>query len=224
MKITYLGQAGLMLESKGVRVFVDPYLSNSVVRVNPNNYRRQPIDESFFALRPDVLVFTHDHLDHYDPDTAERFLQVYDGITVLATRTAWDKARMIKKTHNYVLFERHTQWTHGHLRFTAIKATHSDPYAIGVIIEDGEKTYYITGDTLYNTEIFADLPKDIDVVFLPVNGLGNNMNATDAARFFRETGGKVAVPFHVGMFDDFTAENFKAENKVIPVIYEEIPL
>ena len=224
MKITYLGQAGLMLESQGLRVIVDPYLSNSVVTVNPRNWRRQPIDESFFDLRPDVLVFTHDHLDHYDPDTAERFLQAYDGITVLAPGTAWQKAKQFGKLHNYVLFERHTQWTHGHLRFTAVKATHSDPYAIGVIIEDGEKTYYITGDTLYNTEIFADLPKDIDVVFLPVNGLGNNMNATDAARFFRETGGKVAVPFHVGMFDDLTAENFEAENKVIPVIYEEIKL
>ena len=29
---------------------------------------------------------------------------------------------------------------------------------------------------------------DIDVVFLPVNGVGNNFNMTDAARFAKETG------------------------------------
>jgi len=224
MKITYMGQAGLMLETEDLRVMIDPYLSDCVKEVNPNNWRRVPIDESFFGLRPDVLIFTHDHLDHYDPVTVERFLQTYDGITVLAPGTAWQKAREFKKRHNYVLFERHTQWTEKDLKFTAVKACHSDPYAIGVLVEDGEKTYYITGDTLYNTEIFQDLPKNIDVVFLPINGVGNNMNFCDAARFFDACGAKLAVPLHVGMFDELSAENWTAEPKVVPEIYKEIKL
>ena len=224
MKITYLGQAGLLLESKGLRIMVDPYLSNSVVKVNPANYRRQPIDEGFFSLRPDVMLFTHDHLDHYDPETAERFLQTYTSMTVLAPGTAWDKARQCGNGNNYVLFNRHTRWTEGHLRFTAVKASHSDPFAIGVIVEDGEKTYYITGDTLYNSEIFADIPKNIDVLFLPVNGVGNNMNFTDAAAFAEKIGAKIPVPFHVGMFDELSAADWNFEPKVIPTIYKEIEL
>ena len=30
MKITWLGQAGLLFETEGMRIVVDPYLSNSV--------------------------------------------------------------------------------------------------------------------------------------------------------------------------------------------------
>ena len=102
-------------------------------------------------------------------------------------------------------------------------ASHSDPFAIGVIIEDicEGKTYYITGDTLYNENIFKDLPKNIDVVFLPINGVGNNMNEVDAVRFFKACGAKCAVPYHVGMFDEKTPDIFDDENKITLEIYKE---
>ena len=37
MKITWLGQAGLYIETEGLKIIVDPYLSDSVVKVNPRN-------------------------------------------------------------------------------------------------------------------------------------------------------------------------------------------
>lgn len=224
MKITFLGQAGLLFETTQCKVIVDPYLSNCVVKVNPANWRRQPIDESIFDIRPDVLIFTHNHLDHYDPETAKKILDKHNGITVLAPSSVWNEVRQVAVGNNYVQFDRHTRWTEFGLRFEAVKAAHSDPYAIGVILSDGEKKYYITGDTLYNEEIFGDLPKDLDVVFLPVNGVGNNMNMTDAADFFQRTGAKVAVPLHTGMFDKLDANTFPVENKVIPEIYKEVKL
>ena len=224
MKITFLGQAGLLLETDRCKVMIDPYLSDSVVKVNPNNWRRQPIDERFFDIRPDVLIFTHNHIDHYDPETAPRFLEKYQGITVLAPTSVWGQAKQVATGHNYVLFDRLTRWSEFGLRFEAVKAAHSDEHAIGVIITSGCKKYYITGDTLYNEAVFADLPKDIDVVFLPVNGVGNNMNMTDAAAFFEKTGAKVAVPLHTGMFDQLNAADFPVQNKVVPEIYKEIVL
>ncbi len=227
MKITWLGQAGLLFERDGIAVMIDPYLSDSVVKVEPKNYRRVPVAEQFFDVTPDVLIFTHDHLDHYDPETAPRFFAKKDKrITVLAPTTAWNKARAHGNGHNYVEFLRHTEWTEYGFRFTAVKAAHSDPYAFGVVIEDlvENKTYYVTGDTLYNSEIFADLPERIDAVFFPINGVGNNMNMTDAARFSAMTGAKFAVPLHFGMFDELDPTGFKAENRVIPTVYEEIKL
>lgn len=47
MKITWLGQAGLLFETGNLTIMVDPYLSNSVEKVNPLNYRRVAVDESF---------------------------------------------------------------------------------------------------------------------------------------------------------------------------------
>ena len=169
------------------------------------------------------MIFTHDHLDHYDPETAPKFFaNTSKSMTVLCPSSVWQKARTHGGGHNYVQFNRHTEWTEYGFRFTAVTAEHSEVYAIGVVIEDLEekKTYYVTGDTLYNGEIFKELPQNIDVVFLPVNGVGNNMNAEDAKRFSAACGAKKAVPYHIGMFDELTHEIFDAENKEILEIYK----
>lgn len=227
MKITWIGQAGLLFEKNGKTVMIDPYLSNSVEKVTPAFYRRVPVDETLYDRTPDVMIFTHDHLDHYDPETAPRFFAKTDKqMLVLCPDSVWKKARTHGGGHNYVQFDSFTQWTAYGMRFSAVPATHSDPFAIGVIIEDLDdgRTYYVTGDTLYNTKLLSALPKNIDVIFLPINGIGNNMNEVDAARFFRDSGAKVAVPLHVGMFDEKTPHIFDAEPRVIPEIYREIPL
>ena len=224
MKITWLGQAGLLFEKEGFKIMIDPYLSNSVEKVNPKNFRRVAVDERFFEIKPDVMIFTHNHLDHYDPDTVKHFICQTSNMIVLAPKSVWDEVRKIGGNNNYVLFNRHTSWTENGIRFTAVKAEHSDISPIGVIIEDGAKKYYITGDTLYNEEIFEDIPKDIYALFLPINGVGNNMNMTDAVRFSEHINAKKTVPIHFGMFDERTAHDFACENKVIPEIYKEIKL
>ena len=226
MKVTWLGQAGLYFEMRDLTVMIDPYLSDSVGKVNPASHRRVPVDESLFDLRPDVLIFTHSHLDHYDPETAERFLRAGKPMTVLAPSSVWGEVRKAGCGHNYVLFDRLTEWTQGSVRFLAVRAVHSDPSAVGVVLEDlrEQKTYYVTGDTLYSRAIFEDLPERIDAVFLPVNGAGNNMNMTDAARFADRTGAKAAVPLHIGLFDALSAEDFPCGRKVVPSFYRPIPL
>ncbi|MBQ3074706.1 MAG: MBL fold metallo-hydrolase, partial [Clostridia bacterium] len=181
MKCTWVGQGGLLFEKDGFQILIDPYFSHSVEKINPKNYRRIPVKEELFKLKPDVMIFTHDHLDHYDPETVSYFLNEQSRVLVLAPQSVWDKVRKIGGENNYVLFNRHTSWTERGIRFTAVAASHSDPTPIGVIIEDGETICYVTGDTLYSEQIFPDLPENIDVVFLPVNGVGNNMNMTDAA-------------------------------------------
>ena len=93
------------------------------------------------------------------------------------------KCASLAERHNYLRFNRHTEISLGDIRFIAVKAEHSDPHPVGVIIEAEGKRYYVTGDTLYNTEIFEDIPGQIDMLFLPVNGVGNNMNMADAKRF-----------------------------------------
>ena len=224
MKIFWLGQAGLLFEKEDLKIMIDPYLSDSVENINPENYRRVPVDESFFQIKPDIMIFTHNHLDHYDPETVERFITANSGVTVLAPKSVWDEVRKIGGNNNFVLFNRYTSWTERGIKFTAVKAEHSDLTAIGVIIDDGQKKYYITGDTLYNEEIFGDIPNDIYALFLPVNGVGNNMNMCDAARFAKQINAKKVIPIHIGMFDELKADDFGCKNKAIAEIYKEIKL
>ena len=224
MKIIWLGQAGLLFIKNGFKIMIDPYLSDSVEKINPASFRRQAVDESLFEIKPDVMIFTHNHLDHYDPETVCRFISADTNIVVLSPASVWQEVRKIGGGNNYIQFNRHTVWTENGIKFTAVKAEHSDISAIGVIIDDGDKKYYVTGDTLYNENIFGDIPNDIYAVFLPVNGVGNNMNMTDAARFAKRINAERTVPMHIGMFDEITADEFDCENKIIANIYEEIKL
>lgn len=222
MKITWLGQAGLLFETDKAVIMIDPYLSDSVKKVNPKNYRRVAIKESLFDIKPDIMIFTHNHLDHYDPETVKKFITPKTNITVLAPSSVWGEVRKIGGDNNYVQFNRNTTWTEYYIKFTATKAEHSDHTPIGVIIDDGDKKYYITGDTLYNKEIFDDIPNDIYAMFLPVNGVGNNMNMRDAKSFCEKINPKFAVPMHCGMFDNIDMNDFEYQNKVVPQIYKEV--
>lgn len=223
MKITWLGQAGLMFETDGKIIISDPYLSDSVEKITPKNKRRIPVCEKFLKIKPDIILLTHNHLDHTDPETLKHYLKDDSGVVVLASANAWDSVRKFGGDNNYVEFNPGTVWTEGNVRFTAVKAEHSDHCAIGIIVEAEGKKYYITGDTLYNENVLDSLPPDIDYIFLPVNGVGNNMNMTDAAAFCTKVGA-VAIPYHCGLFDSLSLDDFPFENKIVPSVYEEIKL
>jgi len=225
MKVTWIGQAGLYVETAGLKIIIDPYLSDCVGKMDQSKSRRVPVKEELFDIQPDVMIFTHDHLDHYDPETAEKYLKKEQPFTVLGPMSCWKHAReQVGGPHNYVMFDAGVEWTEGPVRFIAVPAIHSDPMAIGVIIESEGKRIYVTGDTLYGRKVLDVLPRDIDAVFLPINGVGNNMNKADAARFAKACGAKTAYPMHFGMMDDLDPTDFPFEKKVIPVIYQEMEL
>lgn len=224
MKFIWLGQAGLLFDFDGVKVMIDPYLSDSVKKINPANARRVAVDESFFDVKPDVLILTHDHLDHTDPETLEIIFKKHSDICVLASYNAWQIAREFGGNNNFVSFNAGTVWTEKGIRFEAVFAEHSDDRAIGVMIVFNDKVYYVTGDTLLSKRVVDSVFYRPDVVFLPINGVGNNMNLKDAEGFAGMVGARCAVPLHFGMFDNIDPNGFSFKNKIIPEIYKEIEL
>lgn len=171
MNVIWLGQAGFLLERNGKTILIDPYLSDFCAAANPNSYRRTPLDPRYLTIKPDVILLTHEHADHTDMDTLSHYLPGQNEVLVLAAANAWHKVRGLGGA-NYVSFRPGTRWTWDDITFTAVPAEHSDPESIGVIVDDGEKKYYFTGDTLYNERIFPHLPKNLYAVFLPINGKG----------------------------------------------------
>ena len=273
MKIIYLGQNGLLIESKNSTIIVDPYLSDSVEKIEPLNKRKQPIDDSFLHIKPNAIVITHAHADHYDEETLDKILggKASDesgedkNCIFLSPPSVFFKAKERYPWCNNVIFRNGTSVTIGDITFCAVKAEHSDAEAIGVIISAENKNLYITGDTLYSETVFEsvfnaveslpekeirekeipekeirekeirekEIPeKKIDVLFLPVNGRGNNMNAGDAGRFAARLNPDFVVPVHFGMFDDLRGAEvseklktaFKKGKIIIPEIYKEIKI
>lgn len=221
-KITWLGQAGVLIEKDGYKIMVDPYLSDSCAKINPLSKRRVPVEDWVFDVKPDIIICTHNHLDHLDPETLCRFLSETSKVTVLCTENGFPEVRKFGGSNNYVMMHPGTMWTQGDMTFTAVPADHSETTAIGIIIDDGDKKLYITGDTLYNKAIFDHVPDDIYALFLPVNGLGNNMNMTDALKFTQKVNPEYVIPMHCGLFDDIDLNGFKAENKIVPEFFGEI--
>ena len=229
MKVTWLTQAGLYFENERIKILVDPYLSNSVGERNPKKNRRIAVDERFFDVKPDVIIVTHNHLDHLDPDTLGKFLTPdADPITVLAPESAFNRLLDFGGDHNYVLLAPHSVWSEKGVTFYAVHAEHSDRSAVGFIIDDGNETFYVSGDTLYNYDVIddvLDLVEDgVSYAFLPINGVGNNMNAQDAADFAYEIGARCAVPLHYGLFDNISPDTFDFDDKLLLETFKEIKL
>ena len=229
MRVTWLTQAGLLFENEKISILVDPYLSDALGQMNEKKKRRIPIDERYLGVSADVVLITHSHRDHLDPDTLGKILASSEKeITVLAGGSAYERLMELGYEHNVVLLAPHSVWSEGGVTFYSVKAEHSERDAVGFIIDDGEKTYYVSGDTLYNFDVIddcLDLVEDgVDYAFLPINGRGNNMNAKDAADFAYEIGAKCAVPVHYGLFDDTDPDDFDFDDRLILSPYEATEL
>ena len=229
MKVTWLTQNGLLFENSRIKIIVDPYLTDSLGEVKPEKSRRIPADESYFKADPDVVLITHDHIDHLDLKTIEKILEnSTKEIVFLVSESAYNKLLPLCKDHNLVLLAPHSVWSENGNTFYSVHAEHSDRSAVGFIIDDGKQTFYVSGDTLYNYEVIDDVldlaPDGVDYAFLPINGRGNNMNARDAADFAYEIGAKCAIPTHYGLIDNKTPDEFDFDDRLILEPYKETKL
>ena len=69
MKIRWIGQSGYVIRTDHTEIILDPYLSDSVGRIEG----RPRMMEAPFApqdIKADAVVCTHDHLDHLDGESS----------------------------------------------------------------------------------------------------------------------------------------------------------
>ena len=120
---------------------------------------------------------------------------------MLGPRSVWEELRKESLCpHELVLFREGSEYTAGDVRLIAVPAAHSDPQAIGVVLETEGKRVYHTGDTLYHRDLFSSETAGADALLLPINGRGNNMNAADAAHLVCTLRPRLVVPMHYDMF------------------------
>ena len=229
MKTVWLGQGGLLIISGKLKIVVDPYLSNSMRLVDKTMKRRLKVKKKFLRVKPDMIIVTNSHPDHADMVTLKKYLhKTKRGTVVLASEKAYDKIYRERIAGRYlnIMFEEGDEWTLKHLRVKGVRCKTDDKTAFGVIIEDSMtgKTVYIAGNTLYNKYLVQEIPKGLDVAYIPISGQYSTMNMDDAQRFATDLEAKVVVPFHFGMFDKINPEGFGCENKIVPKPYRVIPI
>lgn len=205
MKLTWLGQHGVALESGGCLLMVDPYLLDTMHEsLGEGCARRVPVDEAWLQARPDVVLLTHDHIDHLDMPSLQAVVKAEKSVAVVAGVNAWNKVRgQLEGDHNYIMMTPGCEWTVPQFRIRAIHARHSDMTGVGYVVEAEGLTIVISGDTLYFADAAKEVGKQADIAIVVMNGKGNNMNCTDAARYAKDLSARVAIPTHWGLFEKF---------------------
>ena len=213
LKITWLGQGGYMFRDENTSVCIDPYLSDSVFK-NSGKARliEPPIKPN--ELECDVMICTHNHLDHVDPDTIS-VMKSRDTSLFLAPCDCEEKLRSLGVV-SYEKFDEGVIKNVGDFELEAVFADHTSKSAIGAVVRHGGLTLLFTGDTFYNERLKAYSRFGVDVLFICINGKLGNMNVEEAIKLTGEIGAKVGVPTHYGMFAENTEDPQKYTSRVKP--------
>lgn len=213
--VTWLGQSGFLYHfpvgpgGAAPTVCVDPYLSHAMSGGRTRE-RLTPIVVPATALVADLVVTTHDRIDHFDEITlrpiAERPEPLFLGPS--SCRERW--LAMGLPAERFLRLDQGESREVGGVRLTALYADHGSGDrrdAIGVVLEAGDFRVYQTGDTEYGERLVAATRGLApDLLTLPINGRMGNMDHRQAALLAEAVAPRVVVPNHYGMFRANTAD------------------
>ena len=148
LKIRWIGQSGYILNDGKTEICIDPYLSDVVNRIanRPRMVKAPLLPEE---LKSDVVICTHNHLDHIDIDAIPLIKK--ENILFLAPDDA-EQTLLQCGVINYKAFNEGTAVNIGDFELKAVFADHTVP-AIGVIIKHNGITMYFSGDTEYSKKL-----------------------------------------------------------------------
>lgn len=210
LKIKWIGQSGYILSDGKFEICIDPYLSDVVNRIanRPRMVKAPFLPEE---LKSDIVICTHNHLDHVDIDAIP--LMKKDNMLFLAPSDA--KTQLVEcGVSNFKEFDEGATVKIGNFELTAVFADHTVP-AVGVIVKHNGVTMYFSGDTEYNEKLEKLKKYDVDVMFICINGKLGNMNVDEAIKLTKIINPEVGVPTHYGMFESNTEnpENYTSKLK-----------
>ena len=204
--VTWICQGGYIFEADGKRLVIDPYLSDLVER--KQGVHRLPGPKFMVAeLKPDYVFCTHDHMDHCDPDTIAPLYQASpDSLYAGPPSVTGHYAKLGLNPAKVVELPNGAARQFGPFKLTAVAAKHSDPDAVGLLIEVDGLRIYLSGDSLFVPELVAGLPAKPDLMFVCVNGRLGNMTLDEALKLVEMLRPKAAIPMHYGLFAENTVD------------------
>jgi L-ascorbate metabolism protein UlaG (beta-lactamase superfamily) len=143
----------------------------------------------------DVVLSTHGHTDHLDPETLRAIgapLVTPSGLLELARERSGVEVTGIAEGERVDV---------AGFGIEAVPAIHPGDHCVGYVISTAQYRLYHSGDT---TWVNPGL-RGVDVALVPINGKLGNLDGPEAARLARTVEAALAVPCHYGMFEFNTA-------------------
>jgi L-ascorbate metabolism protein UlaG (beta-lactamase superfamily) len=223
--LVWLGQAGFWIETGAHRVLIDPYLSDSLARKyqgQPNDHRRMmppPVLPDDLP-RPDIVLVTHAHTDHMDPDTLAPLARRFPDLPFVVPAARLDTSRdRISPTATLVPVDAGQVIAPlPGLTLSVLPAAHEaldrdtagNHLFLGYAIRSCGITIYHSGDCIpYDGLAAAVHDLAADIALLPVNGrdtarlssgIPGNFTLPEAMDLARSAEIPFLIPHHFGMF------------------------
>lgn len=219
--LSWFGQAGFAVSANRRTAIVDPFLS-------PHEARRyDPGMAPSSATGLDLVLCTHEHIDHFDPASAPAIAAASPGAVFVVPAPIVDQVTEVGIARDRVLGvqpgERHEV---AGFAIQVVPARHGvtmdDAYGfgeelsggairfLGYVIDAASVRLYHAGDTIHYEDMEATLRALApDVALLPVNGrhaereargILGNLNEREAAWLAAEIGAETLIPMHHDMF------------------------
>lgn len=203
--LNWLGQAGFVIKTPaGTELCIDPYLTNSIEKYEGAESRRLwfpsfPMDR----FNPDLVICTHDHLDHTDPETIP-MIAAYSHAAfwgpeesckhIAAMNVPQERIKSLKIGEEYSFQD---------VRIKPVFALHT-PGSIGVVLGVGAFKIYITADTQFDPRLLEVKAEKPNMLITCINAKYGNLNAEEACALARELQPDVAIPMHYGLIPSNT--------------------
>lgn len=205
MRLTWLGQGGFLFEAGGKRLAVDPYLTDSLRKKGFTRLILPPMKPE--DLNAEAIVCTHDHGDHFDPETILGMLSASLETLIVGPASVATLGKELGMTVE-TLKVGDQPLELGPFVIRAMPAFHSDPEAIGLLIEVDRCRIYLTGDSMCSDQLANAAGSDgpVDLLLICVNGKLGNMSAEEAVEVAKSLRPSLTIPMHYGMFAENTVD------------------
>lgn len=220
--LSWLGQAGFILRAGGTTALLDPFLAP---------YRGRVYESGLAAAQAegiDLVLCTHEHVDHFDAESAPAIAKASPGAVFVVPTPIVDMVTEAGIPADRVVGLQPGQTVElAGLGIGAVPAMHGvtmeDAYGfgeslsgglvrfLGYVVDAGDVRLYHAGDTIPFEGMETTLRElAIDVAMLPINGrdpereargIVGNLTEREAAWLAKEIAAGVVLPMHYDLFE-----------------------
>ncbi|NPA47119.1 MAG: MBL fold metallo-hydrolase [Thermococci archaeon] len=205
MKIVWHGHSCFWIESRGVKLLIDPYPDVDDDKIGDVDY----------------ILITHEHSDHYGK--VELLSRLRDA-EVIGPRPVCTMAEEegVKRIREVRAGE--TLDLDGVTVRTLLVEHPSSQYPMAYLIK-GDRNLLHTGDT-YPTPLLRNLGERIDILLVPISGR-STANEMEAAQIIEDLRPRITIPMHYGTYSEGDPEKLRKilmENRIFTLLKVLRPL